>query len=214
MFLAFVALLVACTNDPYTSGDSPYSYLRAEMADLHVKNTSITDIMTDAGESIVLTNMTVSEKMARPDTTYRYLLYYNKVEGKREVSLVNNRPVDMLQPCSADKIFFADKDPLSLVSAWKSANGKYLNLCLGLKTGYADDADFKQMLALCLESTAVAEDGHTVYTLSIWHDQAGQPEFYTEEVYCSIPLSDFSEGDELQLKFNTYQGVIVKSFRK
>lgn len=209
LFIAFV--FVACTQDAYEAGDSALSYLRADMVDMHVVGNEIKSIVTDEGESLKFSSLHVSDKMARPDTLYRALLYYNKVEGK-DIEVMSSSVASLLVPKEDSRV--KETDPLTYTSGWMSANGRYVNLCLGLKVGKTDDGNTLQGLDLRLDEVKTDAEGHRLCYMTLLHDQNGMPEYYTETFYFSIPIEGFSSGDEFHIKMNTYGGEIVRTFRK
>lgn len=210
-FFLSVLAIVSCSQDAYETGDSPLSYLRADMVDMHVEGDEVKSIVTDEDEALIFGKLRVAKELARPDTTYRALLYYNKVEGK-EIEVQSSSLARLLEP-KTEKLFEAD-DPLTYTSGWMAANGRYVNLSLGLKVGTVEDKDAEQGVFLCLDSEETLASGHKRYHLSLRHDQNGMPEFYTKTFYFCIPVYDFAEGDELELTVNTYKGKIVRSFVK
>lgn len=210
-FFLFVIAIASCSQDAYEAGDSPLSYLRADMVDMHVEGDEVKSIITDDDEALVFGKLRVAEELVRPDTTYRALLYYNKVEGK-EIEVVSSSLARLLEP-KTEKLFEAD-DPLTYTSGWMAANGRYVNLNLGLKVGNAEDENTKQGVFVILDSEETLASGHKRYHLTLRHDQNGMPEFYTKTFYFCIPVYDFDEGDELELTVNTYNGKIVRSFVK
>lgn len=51
----------------------------------------------------------------------------------------------------------------------------------------------------------VNADGTTTQHLTLYHDQGGVPEYYSQRTYVSIPLSDI-HADFIILTINTYDG--------
>lgn len=200
------SLFVSCEQKPYEAGDSELSYLCAEMADMHVVGRNVESIITDNDEKLQLPDgVTVSESMAREDSVYRVFLYYNKVVGK-PVELFNYKNVAVAIPIkntSGKKVL---TDPVSTVAAWKSNNGKYVNFRLGLKSG--SNTLSLHRLAFVVSDVIVGQDGHKRYDIQLYHDQNGVPEYYTQDAYLSIPLTDgYEVGDVLSVSVNTYDGI-------
>ncbi|MCQ2220188.1 MAG: NigD-like protein [Prevotella sp.] len=212
LFFLFIAFaFVACSQDAYETGDSALSYLRADMVDMHVIGKDVKSIVTDDGESLKFSSLHVSDKLARPDTVYRALLYYNKVEGK-DIELVSSSIASLLVPTKDSKV--KEMHPLTFTSGWVSANGKYVNLCLGLKVGKTDDGNTLQGLDIRLDEVKTDAEDHKHNYLTLLHDQNGMPEYYTETFYFSIPIDEYSKGDELHITVNTYGGEVTRTFRK
>ena len=104
-------------------------------------------------------------------------------------------------------------DPLTLESTWTSANGKYLNLSLLVKTGVEEGLDARQTLGIVISNVTELGDGTHHYDLVFYHHQNGVPEYYTTRVYSSIPTSFFKSGDTATLTIHTYQGTVVKDYQ-
>lgn len=211
--MAVFLLMASCTVDPYESGDSSLSYLKAEMVDMHVVDKVVKSVVNDADEKLELSSaFLLPQKMEHADTTYRMMLYYNKVE-KAPVDIKSIRLAHVVNPAKKDKALTLADDPLKLISAWKAENGAYLNLSLGLMTGNVEDEDAIQKIAVVADSV-VAADGSKTYYLTLHHDQDSIPEFYTQTVYVSIPIRGLPKGDRICIRMNTYSGWIEKMFLK
>ena len=208
-----LAVLVACSNDAYDSGDTSLSYLHAEMAMVHVEGRSVKSVITDAGDRLMLADdASVSSYLEKNDTTYRMMLYYNKVSDESPVRLVSMQTVPLLNPIDRDSIETVMTDPVTLVSAWQSANGSYLNLLLGLKTGNADDASLKQRLGLVCDSVIISNEGTARRYYTLYHNQNSIPEYYTQNVYVSVPADSFMQGDSIYVNVNSYDGMLTRVF--
>lgn len=213
MLVAVFLLMVSCTVEPYESGDSSLSYLKAEMVDMHVMGKGVQSILSDEDEQLrVSSEFQVPQKMERNDTIYRMMLYYNKV-GEAPIEIKSMRLAHVVNPAKKDKALTLADDPLKLISAWKAENEAYLNLSLGLMTGNAEDEDAIQKIAVVADSV-VAADGSKTYYLTLHHDQDSIPEFYTQTVYVSIPIRGLPKGDRICIRMNTYSGWIEKMFLK
>lgn len=204
--------MASCTVDPYESGDTSLSYLKAEMVDMHVVDGRIMDTVTDADEQIAIpASYTVSGFAEKGDTTYRAMLYYNK-EDVGEVTVKGIKLAHVLRPSASDRALTLATDPVKLVSAWRADNGSYVNLSLGLMVGNADDDDAIHKLSLVLENVESGGHGSKTYNLTLHHDQDSIPEYYTQTVYVSIPLRDYASGDRICIRVNTYSGMVEKEF--
>lgn len=214
MLVAAFLLMVSCTVEPYESGDSSLSYLKAEMVDMHVMGKAVESLVNDADERLeVSSTFQLPQKMEHADTTYRMMLYYNKV-NKAPVDIKSIRLAHVVNPAKKDKALTLADDPLKLISAWKAENGAYLNLSLGLMTGNAEDEDAIQKIAVVADSVVTAAGGGKTYYLTLHHDQDGIPEFYTQTVYVSIPIRELPKDDKICIRMNTYSGWIEKIFAK
>ena len=212
--LVVTFLVVSCTVDPYETGDTSLSYLKAEMVDMHVVGREVRSIVTDADERLsVSSSFLLPEKIEHRDTTYRVMLYYNKV-GNKPIELKSMRQAYVVRPSDRQSSLTLKDDPVKLISAWKAQNGNYLNLSLGFMTGNMDDDGAVHKLGLVVDAVETMGDGSRTYYLIFHHDQDSIPEYYTQTVYLSIPLKDYAIGDRICIKMNTYSGFIEKSFVK
>ena len=206
--------MVSCTVDPYETGDTSLSYLKAEMVDMHVVGREVRSIVTDADEQLtVSSSYQLPESIEHSDTTYRMMLYYNKV-GNKPIELKSMRQAYVVRPSDRQSSLTLKDDPVKLISAWKAQNGNYLNLSLGFMTGNMDDEGAVHKLGLVVDAVETMGDGSRTYYLIFHHDQDSIPEYYTQTVYLSIPLKDYAIGDRICIKMNTYSGCIEKSFVK
>ena len=206
--------MVSCTVDPYETGDTSLSYLKAEMVDMHVVGREVRSIVTDADERLsVSSSFLLPEKIEHRDTTYRVMLYYNKV-GNKPIELKSMRQAYVVRPSDRQSSLTLKDDPVKLISAWKAQNGNFLNLSLGFMTGNMDDDGAVHKLGLVVDAVETMGDGSRTYYLIFHHDQDSIPEYYTQTVYLSIPLKDYAIGDRICIKMNTYSGCIEKSFVK
>lgn len=206
--LCIIVLLSACTNEAYDSGDGRYSYLRADLVEAHTIAAKTFDCaITDDGEALRLDPYATADWAEKADTVYRALLYYNKVEGAAACEPVTIARVPVLNPIAADKIEGETKtDPVTLESLWVSANGRYINLALLLKTGKADDPEAVQSIGITKEEPT---DGPL--TLRVLHDQGTVPQYYTSRIFLSIPVTDDLAGSDIRLIVNTYNGIVEKT---
>jgi hypothetical protein len=212
--LVVTFLVVSCTVDPYETVDPSLSYLKAEMVDMHVVGREVRSIVTDADERLsVSSSFLLPEKIEHRDTTYRVMLYYNKV-GNKPIELKSMRQAYVVRPSDRQSSLTLKDDPVKLISAWKAQNGNYLNLSLGFMTGNVDDDGAVHKLGLVVDAVETMGDGSRTYYLIFHHDQDSIPEYYTQTVYLSIPLKDYAIGDRICIKMNTYSGCIEKSFVK
>lgn len=207
-----LSLFVACTNDPYESGDGTYSYLCAEFVELSTTTATTVPSATTDGDELLLFDNPIQVKWAeKADTVYRALLYYNKVENAKPqpISAVQ---VPVLYPSALKDGEEMHADPLTVESSWMSANGKYFNLSLLLKTGVEEGLDARQTIGVVITNVTDQTNGTKHYDLMLYHHQNGVPEYYTSRVYTSIPTAFFKSGDTATLTVNTYQKPVVLSF--
>ncbi len=222
-YIFFIAILLcSCSSDAYDTGDGALSLMRAEFVEASSNSSSaLVSVVTDDGEEMPLTKGVSLSWASRPDTVYRALLYYNKVvaddgTNKAEPLSLSQVPVLAVHDVS-DFTGGVITDPVVFESAWKSRNGKYLNLDINLKTGKSGDDNSRHVVGIALAGTGENEAGHKTIRLVFYHSQNGVPEYYSSKLYVSIPVSELpfipSEGDEVSLGINTYDGIKTVSFK-
>lgn len=218
--IALVVLLffsTSCSNTSYEEGDSKLSYLRTDFADATTDSQGrLSAATTDDGVSLTFTRPMQTSWSNAADSLCRVLLNYNMYANGADSNVVEPlaaKIVYTLQPAKPSVQTQAATDPVSLVSAWKSKNGNYVNLRLGLKTGKASGDDQRQSIGLALDST-VTSDGSTTYCLRFLHSQGGVPEYYTTDAYVSIPIKQMTTGSKVRLSLNTYNGWVTREFTR
>lgn len=218
--IALVGLLffsTSCSNTSYEEGDSKLSYLRTDFADATTDSQGrLSAATTDDGVSLTFTRPMQTSWSNAADSLCRVLLNYNMYANGADSNVVEPlaaKIVYTLQPAKPSVQTQAATDPVSLVSAWKSKNGNYVNLRLGLKTGKASGDDQRQSIGLALDST-VTSDGSTTYCLRFLHSQSGVPEYYTTDAYVSIPIKQMTTGSKVRLSLNTYNGWVTREFTR
>jgi hypothetical protein len=210
--VSLFAFVTSCEQDLYDKGDSEYSLMRADFVEAFVGNDKqVGYVVTDDDVRLQLTTPYTAQWIQRSDTTYRAVLYYNKVGEKAEAIALSR--VSTTQIRKPGEFKSGDKtDPLGMASVWLSGNKKYLNLCLILKTGAVEDDKVTQTLGIIGDTIVADEGGRRTYQLRVFHNQGDVPEYYSQRVYFSVPL-DALEVDSLQLSINTYKGVVSKGFQ-
>ena len=208
--LAFV--VAACEQEVYDKGDSALSYMRADFVEAVVgSNKQVSYVLTDADERLPLTAAYAAKWIERPDTVYRVVMYYNYTDQKAEVLNLSRVSTVSVRP----HYQFKDgvkTDPLGLESVWMSSNRRYLNLSVIIKTGsVSSDAEI-QTLGMVGDTIMVGDDGLRTYQLRLYHSQGDVPQYYSQRLYFSVPLSGLP-ADSLQLSVSTYDGIVAKGFR-
>lgn len=205
-------LLASCTQEVYEKGESDLSLLQADYVEVHVAADGKIDyVVTDEGEQLYLTQPVAKEWTMVPNTFYRALLYYNKVEGKAQVVSISQVSTILLT-ASSELVEGVKEDPVELESAWTDKRNRYLTLSLRLKTGKIDDGADGQHLAVCYDRMTKDADGRVTYHLRLYHDQGDVPQFYSSRYLLSVPLFVY-EVDSVQLTLQTYAGPVTKKFR-
>ena len=122
LVLSLAVLFAACENDAYDAGDGALSYMRADFVEAVTDASArFVSIVTDDDERFVVSPSFECKWAEKPDTVYRALLYYNKVEAPD--GSVSAQPVSM-SPVMTPEIRPYDDveelpatDPVTLVSA-------------------------------------------------------------------------------------------------
>ena len=216
-FLCVLLLGVACTSEDYDTGDGDLSYLRADFSDVYSNGKALlVSAMTDEGDSLLFRQQVKTSWTTTPDSCYRALLYYNKVKGQADVMSVKSVLVPSVRERSADKPEEIKEDPVKVIGAWVSTNGRYLNLDLELMTGKDDGEVVSQTVGVYCDSVVTDDSGRQHVALSLYHDQNNCPEYYSAEVYMSIPLARIPcalrHDDEVTFRINTYSGTWLRTF--
>lgn len=207
---------LSCTQDNYEKGEGKYSLMRGDFAEAHVDgNKKIDYILTDDGDRLPLTKLITTSWILTADTLYRCRLYYNKVEAgaegqQAEVVSIGQVPCPPFKSSSEMEV---KTDPVKFGSIWRSKSGKYINLRLSLMTGISDDTASVHKLALIADTILVHPDNTSTRRIRLHHDRHGMPEYYTTELFLSIP-SDSIGADSLSILVNTYDGEVVKTLKR
>lgn len=208
----FVALLLAgCSVDSYKTGDGGLSYLTVEFGEVKTAEAkTIVGFSSDDGLDVNFSRPYTAEWADKANGTYRALVYYDKVEkGSTFAHSISQVPV--VKPLITNRPDTVKTDPLIFESAWKSTNGKYLNVGFYVKTGTADGKINKQLLGVWREKVVEHADGTKDVYLKVMHSQNKAPEFYRTKGYMSIPL-DAMQNDRIFLSVITYDGEVTKTF--
>ena len=199
--LLMVFAAVACTQDAYEKGEGAYSEMTAQLADAHVNSDKRVDYVdTDEGEHLMLSQSASAKFITKADTTYRVSFYYKMVEVKAEPLSMGRVTVFSPQVIKAMKT-----DPVRMESMWIGRSKKYLNMSFYVMTGTTGDDDVKQTLGCRRDGVTKNADGTQTLRLTLYHDQGGVPEYYSQRVYVSIPIQGIKV-DSISLQVNTYDG--------
>lgn len=210
MVLFLSAVFSSCTQDGYETGEGAYSQLRADLVDVHVNGDRRVDyVLTDDGDSLRTQRPFTVGWIEVADTTYRALLYYNLKEGNVEGYSMGQVLVPNIKPVGSFKGGMKT-DAVHMTSIWRGQNGRYLNMRLRVMTGADEGTESHKQAFGCGSDTLITHaDGHRTLYLRLYHDQGGQPEYYSRDVYLSIPISHV-EADTLVMSIKTYDGLVVK----
>ena len=108
------------------------------------------------------------------------------------------------------------EDPVTFETAWMSANRRYINLSLYIKIGSKDGKIGTQSLGMLHYETVEQQNGAKLYRLKLLHDQNKVPEYYSTQVYISIPMYrlpfELMTGDKVEIGVNTYKGYVSRVY--
>ena len=216
-FTLHSSLFTSCTQDNYDKGEGEYSLMRADFVEAHVDSDKRVDyVVTDDGDSLAAEPHFTTKAIETADTTYRAILYYNKVKGSAGIPVVEAKGMSLV-PTLIPQILDMQgnhnspfkADPVKFESIWLAANHRYVNASIILMTGQPDEDDLYQTIALVQDTVIAFPDGKRTACCRLYHDQGGVPEYYSLQRYLSIPIQSI-HADTLQLTINTYDGVVVK----
>lgn len=210
--IVIITVLCSCSKDAYEKGEGKYSLMRGDFAEAIVNSSKqVTGIITDDGDEFTLTTPYTAKWVTTADTTYRCMLYYNKMADKAEVLSMGQVPCVGVTPLSKfDRHLVTD--PVKFESTWMSKSGRYLNLSLLLKTGITDDSTAVQSLAIVSDTVITQPDNKRIRHLILHHDQANVPEYYSTQVYISIPTQRI-DADSVRISINSYSGEVEAKHR-
>lgn len=195
-----LATLFACESDPYEAGNGPYANLVAECVTAKVAGGVVRSITDDGGKRLDIPDGIAPKALAEKDTTVRWMLYYNKQEP---IDIVGYKPVLVLP-----RVEKVATDPVTLNSCWASADGQYINMLLTLGVGVADKDAAQGLGMIC--NQAATYDNPTA-ELTLYHDQAGVPQYYTMEQYVSYPWPRLAK--TVKINVNTPKGQVQISLK-
>ena len=209
--LLFSLVLLACTQDTYEKGEGKYSLMRGDFAEAVVNGSKqVTKIITDDGDELPLTTPFTAKWVTKADTVYRCMLYYNKVDDKAEVISMGQVPCADINTLAEFKKPMAT-DPVKFESSWISKTRRYLNLSLLLKTGSTDDTTAVQSLAIVSDTLITHLDNMQTRHLILYHNQGNVPQYYSTQVYVSIPTERI-DADSVQISINSYDGEVIRKY--
>lgn len=205
------SLLLSCTQETYDTGEGEYSQIRADLVDVHVRGDKRVDyVLTDNGDSLCTQPPFTVSWIEKADTIYRALLYYNMKDGFVDGVSMGQVLVPNIKPVSGFKGGMKT-DAVHLTSLWRVPNSRYLNMRLRVMTGTVEGEKLSKQVFGCASDTLITHaDGRRTLHLRLFHDQGGQPEYYSREVYVSIPLQGV-EADTVVMRVQTYDGLVSKA---
>ena len=222
---SLILLLSACTSTAYDTGDSRYSYLRTDFVEAQTNSSGqLVSAVTDENTPLTFTQPLTIGWKTTADSLCRTMLYYKlnaDDADSTKVEPLTAQRVYTLIPASVEEHATEaggstqnntlPTDPVQFVSAWKSKNGAFLNLCIGVMTGKTTSEDAVQGIGMALDSIG-GRTGHPVYYLRLVHSQGSVPQYYTTNTYLSIPTKSLPAGSTVRLSLNTYTGWVYREF--
>lgn len=210
-----LVLVVGCTSTAYDTGDSNYSYLRTDFVEAQTNSSGqLVSAVTDENTPLTFTQPLTIGWKTTADSLCRTMLYYKlnaDATDTTKVEPLTAQRVYTLIPAPVEEHAALPTDPVQFVSAWKSKNGAFLNLCIGVMTGKTTGEDAVQGIGMALDSIG-GRTCHPVYYLRLVHSQGGVPQYYTTNTYLSIPTKSLPAGSTVRLSLNTYTGWVYREF--
>lgn len=211
-YAALALLFLSCEKQSYDMGQGTYSLMQADFAELTINTQQqATSFLTDEGEQYTLTIPATASWIQRPDTTYRAIIYYNKV-AKGQAEKVSMGALGVLRPIEHWRFKEEPQDPLGVESMWLTKNGKYINIGLLLKNGRVEDEEGTHAVALAQDTVLTNPDHTRTAYYRLLHDQGDAPEYYTNRRFISILLPQ-DRPDSVQLSIKTYNGTFRKQIK-
>ena len=200
--------LMSCEIERYDTGDGDYSYMRADFAMVTTGEAkSLRYALTDEAESLTFSPPLDCSWATTPDSTYRALVYYNRKKEDlptvKGISAAHVMTLKLIKKKTDDM----KMDPLTVESAWISANGKFLNLGLYVKTGKDGDSGKSQILGMVRDTIVALDNGSCEHQWLLFHHQNGVPENYSTRLYTSVALDSVGHGDRVSITAHTYEGM-------
>ena len=210
-FYLLTFLLFSCETDSYEKGQGKYSLMQTDMGDVMVNSEKqALAFTTDDGDSYSLTSPTTVQWMQTADTTYRAIIYYNKVKSDQSEPL-GMTSVPTMIPKEHWRFKNLTQDPVGFESAWLAKSRKYINLALLFKSGYIEDTMGRHLISIAQDTILVNADHTRTAYYRFLHEQDDTPEYFTNRHYVSILLPQESP-DTVNLSIVTYTGTIERRF--
>lgn len=210
-FYLFTFLFFACETESYETGQGKYSLTQADMCELMVNHQKQgASFVTDEGDAYTLKPSYTATWIETADTTYRAIIYYNKVDAS-QAEAVSIGEIPTLIPHEYWKFEDLQQDPIGVESAWLAKSGKYLNLGLLIKTGRINDKELPHSVGLAQDTLLTHPNGRRTAYYRLLHSQNGIPEYYTNRRYVSILLPT-QHPDTIRLQIETYDGPLERVF--
>ena len=207
--------ILSCTTDAYDKGEGTYSQMRADLAEAYTTaDKSVTSVVTDDGEQMDFEAPYTAKWLTTADSVYRVLLYYNKVKNANGRNVAQVVSMSQVPSAHAHPQSYFNKgvktDPVKFESVWIGKSQRYMNIGLIVMTGDTGDNKKTHHLGMVNDTTIVNADGTRTCYLTLYHDQDGVPEYYSQHLYLCVPVYDV-HADSICLNVNTYNGSINRT---
>lgn len=211
LYSLMLLIFVACETDSYEKGQGKYSLMLADMSEVTINSEKqAVAFTTDDGDSYTLTSPATAEWIHTADTTYRAIIYYNKVE-KGQAESMGLSSVPTMIPVEHWRIKEQPQDPVDFESAWLAKSKKYINLGLLFKSGYVDDALGMHIIGVTQDTILVNADQTRTAYYRFLHSQNKMPEYFANRHYVSILLPQ-ELPDSANVSIVTYSGIVEHRF--
>lgn len=190
LFIAMIAMFtVSCENDPYDTGDGSLSKVTTTFGEAcYDANGCAFKFVTDEDKVLNFSRIIGKPNEKLKDKKSRSLLYYNITDDNSTVdpyTLINVLTANVIDD---DKVKDQDSDPLKVESVWISANKKYLNLSLKMKTSTPEDEKLRHKIGMIYKG-----DEGEISNLRLIHDNGNIPGNYTVSFYFSVPVKSITD---------------------
>ena len=191
------ALVVACADDGYHYPDIRQDFLTARTDDGGYVRT----VQTDDGATYDVQN-SVSASDQAADTTLRIVAQYAiQSETDTPAAVLLYSASTVVSPVPQPATAFAGgvkTDPASVLSIWMGLD--YLNVVLEIKG--TDAAHAFHFVEDKVEGGE--EEAHREVALTLYHDAADDPPYYTRRAYLSVPLCSYitDQTESLTVRFS------------
>lgn len=211
--IILLSVLISCSKED----EYGYATLTAELCDAHTSAAGVIDYaINDYDEKLVFSPNANVRWASTPDSIYRTLIYYNKVEtAGQPVTPVGVESVMWLAPRTLKESaeWNMKSDPIALESSWLSSNQCYVNMRLSVKSGAAETDKQTHKFGLVCDSIYSTGSAKR-YAFRICHDQGDIPAYYSVPVYASVPISDIAPADTIDITVQTWNGTLTRQFVK
>ena len=204
-------IFFSCETDSYEKGQGKYSLMLADMGEIMINSEKqAVSFTTDDGDNYTLTSPVTGQWIQTDDTTYRAIIYYNKVENS-QAEYVGVTTVPTMVPVEHWRFEKLLQEPVGFESAWLAKSKKYINLGLLFKSGYVDDALGRHIISIAQDTVLVNADQTRTAYYRFLHSQNEMPEYFTNRHYVSILLPQ-DLPDTASISIVTYSGTIERRF--